>query len=244
MLDELTAGWSEERRQAHVAQSRAENAKALAEVEAEYAGKSDEEIVAGWEEQSRTAAELEPEIPRPAAFGDGPELKSLSEMTAAEKAEVERWSSERKYALPKGVPPLPTPRTIRGCTELTGSDEPRPGRAVNFSPRAWCWGLDLRPTPRWMVALPWTDLSSIEIEGAESAESRVTVPRAALFGVFSLGLKKSRKRSYLILGSATGTCIFEVAGVTPIELRAHLTPVTDWFNQYRERIQALAAVRS
>ncbi len=242
-LYQLTTGWSEERRQAHFAQSREVNAKARAEVEAEDAGKSDEEIVAGWEEKNRIAAELEPEIPLPAVLTLAGQ-KPYAEMSATERAEVERYSNEKKYAMPKGVPPLPTPRIVHGCTELTGDEAPLPGIALGFDQQAWWWGSDSRPEPQWLNAFPWTGLSSIEIEGPKTVESRVTAPRAALFGLFSLGLKKTRKRSYLNLKTTIGTRIFEVAEMTPWELRGYLTPVTDWFSQHQDRLQALLAVRS
>lgn len=238
MIDEMTAHWEPERREQFLADQRGAAEIAHAQVSAEMAGKSQEQLLAESEEEQRIRDALSPDIPLPAAAANG---KSYADMNPQERAEVERWRQERRFALPKTVPPLQHTVILHRCSELGGSDGPIDRLALAFNATGFWWGMDAAE-PEWLSAVPWQEMRGIEIDGPETIESRITLPRAAAFGLFSLGMKKSKKRAYLTLSTAATTRVFQIDDLNAFELKAQLAPVCDWWARYSSDIQALAAV--
>lgn len=234
-LEQLTAGWPKQRREEFWARELETNQRARQQVEIEINSKGTEAFLA--EEEVR--AQLQPDIPVPAAAQSG---RDFTQMTEAEKEEIRQWSAQRRFALPVGVAPMMQTRIVHRCTELTSEDgQPLPGVALAFDHQAWWWGADDHLDPRWLNAFPWTTLQRIEIGGPETVESQVTLPRALMLGLFSLAMKRKDPVAYLTLQTNIGTRIFRVDDLQPIDLQAHLAPVTDWLDQHREQLQALAS---
>lgn len=76
---------------------------------------------------------------------------------------------------------------------------------------------------RTVLVFPWDEVTSIEVEGPEGVEKRVTATRLLTLGVFAFAAKKKSKLSYVVVGTAEGEAIFEVAKHTPMEMRAKLS---------------------
>lgn len=77
-------------------------------------------------------------------------------------------------------------------------------------------------------------IHSLTVQGPESLQSRVTVPRLAAGGLLAFGFKKEHKRAYLVFGTHTGgDVIFEVPGKSRWELEAEVSPLLKWLEGKR-----------
>jgi uncharacterized Zn finger protein (UPF0148 family) len=228
VLDRRTALWSTEAREKHFADTR----EMRREAEAAFAAMSEEEI-ATLDDKLHRGESLNPTVDSMPTYPEHLLGKPWEETTEAEKVEKNRIFEERMYALPASVPPLRESRLIRGCTELTGDEEgPSRGIALGFDAKGWWLFTDQSDHH------PWRTVVQIAVDGPETVERRTTVPRALALGLFSLGFKKAKKRSYLSIQTESGTRLFEVPGLTPWELRGHLMPILDWLGQYGPQIAA------
>jgi uncharacterized Zn finger protein (UPF0148 family) len=231
VLDHRMAGRSQAEKDAVAAKMKAD----LEEAARDVAAMSDEEKAQLLAEADADHRQLEEEG----------RLRTNEEILATPPEQLQQESIQRRFALPKDVPPLNKEqvRIVRGLTELTSSDgEPLKGVALAFYSNAWYWGAEKGGEVEWLNEFPWHLMSAINVSGPEAVEGRVTLPRAALFGLFSLGMKKETKRSYLELVADTGTRIFEVKGRNPQELRAELMPVITWVEHYHLSIKAFSEI--
>lgn len=71
-------------------------------------------------------------------------------------------------------------------------------------------------------AVPWSKVHDLSVD-AESATSRMTVPRVWLFGVFAILFRKTERHVLLRLADERGAWVFEVDGITIGDLRAGIT---------------------
>jgi hypothetical protein len=82
-----------------------------------------------------------------------------------------------------------------------------------------------------IAVLDYARISQISVEGPDTVESRVTLPRLAVGGVLAPAFKKRQARSYLIATTHDSTeVILEVRGRDPWSLRAELSPLLNWIN--------------
>jgi hypothetical protein len=171
-------------------------------------------------------------------------LPSQDEILETPPEQLRQESASRRFQLPQDVPPLREEqcRVVAGLVELTSHDgQPLPGCAVGFYAKGWYWGIDRGGEIEWLNEFPWHLMTAIKVNEGET-NKRLTAPRAVALGLFSLGLKKARKTSYLELVADGGTRIFEVQGKNAHELRAELTPVISWLDHYHLSIKAFSEV--
>jgi len=244
----IRLGWSSEKLDFELAEERGRNSRAYAQIDAEEAGKSDQQIWAEMDATQKLREEVEVEIPWPAAMQKladarkaGIEL-TTDQLSAAEQEEVRQYRIDKRFALPLGVAPLINGVTLR-CSLI--SNEVHPGCAVGFDQMGQWFGTYRDPEPDWISANPWSEISAITIDGPETIESRVTVPRAVGLGLLSLAAKKKIVRSFITVERyQEEALLYEVTGLTPVELRAQLAPRLAWFEQHRPRLQALHQLNS
>lgn len=228
------------------------HARGRAQVEADFAGKSDEQIMAEGEEETRRterrerAAEqlmVKPAIYASVVSGE----RTIDSMTPGEHEEIHQWGEAMKSALPPEVSPFTQgPIILRNLTSLNGDKEgPIPGAALAFDHVGYYTGADGHPEPRFFNRFPWQNLHGIEVSDQRQVQERITAPRAAAFGLFSLGMKKRQVSSFLSLTVGFGAPeryeIYEVPGVEPIQLQAQVSPAAFWLSQNYTAIQAFAA---
>jgi hypothetical protein len=79
-----------------------------------------------------------------------------------------------------------------------------------------------------VAELEWAKLQSLQVEGPDIPESRVTIPRVAAGGLFAWAFKKEKRRAFLCCGGAFGEVVFEIPGLAGLELRAGISPVSRW----------------
>lgn len=77
-------------------------------------------------------------------------------------------------------------------------------------------------TLRTHIDFPWSDIRSVEIEGPDEVQKRVTATRLIGLGVFAFAAKKKQKHAYVTVTSDDGEAIFETDKHTPKDLRAKL----------------------
>lgn len=71
--------------------------------------------------------------------------------------------------------------------------------------------------------VPWSEISSVSVEGPDEVQKRVTVTRLLTTGIFAFALKKKSKTAYLTVTTSDGEAIFETDKMTPQELRAKVS---------------------
>lgn len=232
MIDHRMSDSTQEERDAMAARMKAD----MEQAEREFQAMSPEE-------KAELEAEVNADIAREQR--EGRQSKSTEEILATPPEQLRQESANRRFELPRDVPPLQEHqcRQVAGLTELTSHDgQPLQGCAVGFFPKGWYWGIDRGAAGvEWLNEFPWHLMTEIVVNEGE-ANKRITAPRAAAFGLFSLGLKKTRKTSYLELVADTGTRIFEVQGKNAHELRAELIPVISWVDHYHLSIKAFSEV--
>lgn len=75
------------------------------------------------------------------------------------------------------------------------------------------------------VRLPWGDVVSLDVDGPDTAQKKVTIGRVVAVGVLALAIKKKVKTAYVSVETATGTAVFQVNGFFAPEIRAKLSPI-------------------
>ena len=238
-------GWSQHQLEAKLAEHRAEQrelqARAQAQVQAEWAAKSPEQAAAEFEAEAKLREEVEPEIEAPPVMerlyqSEG--LLRFEDINEIEQAEVRQYRDAKNWALPRGVPPL-SGSYVFPCSVISdgaGGEK----KCIGFMPQGQMLGMAFGADITWLTGNPWPAISAINIEGPQEAERRVTAPRAAAFGIFSLAMKKERRRAFLLVERHDQEALLcRIEGITPLELRAKLAPMLAWFEQYRARLNAL-----
>lgn len=229
-------GWDASELEEVLAEARTNHAAERAEQLAEVAGRSDQEIKAGWAAAEAGRAALEPDLQRPEFLG----TKTDAEMSEAEREEVRQYAIARRFALPQGVPEFSTPIPSLACSLATEPGKVVPGYLLGFSTRAVLLGAGDPSNPVWTRDYPYNHVSEISIAGPEEPDRRVTKPRALAFGLFSLAAKKEYKSSYLLVANhADPALLVQIEGVSPVELQGHLAPLLGWYQQHQERLLAL-----
>jgi hypothetical protein len=72
---------------------------------------------------------------------------------------------------------------------------------------------------------PWDGIRDIAIDGPDTIQARVTVPRVALLGLLAFAVKKNDTRTYVSIEDVEGyVVLFEVSGKTVPEVRAVVAP--------------------
>jgi hypothetical protein len=129
-------------------------------------------------------------------------------------------------------PPRPIDLTFRVC-HLGGHPGLRPGEK-----RLWLWPgasaaivfADPR-CEREVAVLEYGKVRAMRVEGPDTVQSRVTIPRVAVGGLFAFAKKKQDKEAYLVFEPHVGgEVIFHVSGYTPWELRGALSPLLHWLD--------------
>jgi hypothetical protein len=161
------------------------------------------------------------------------EERERSDVEAQQRLDRE-WAGE----LPPGVPPL-QPTITLPCQHLHPDGLFRKMQ-LQFTDRGVVC-LDPRTsTPSfWM---PWKAIGSVTIEAPDSVQQRATLPRLAVGGVFALGFKKRFERSYVIVHCSHGEeDFFEITGLSTMDVRARLSPMTAWLRTYGEDVRSHVA---
>lgn len=85
---------------------------------------------------------------------------------------------------------------------------------------------------RILAMIQYGKVRAIRVEGSDTLQSRVTIPRVAAGGLLAFAKKKAIKRAYLIFEPHEGgDVIFEVHNYGPWELRAALSPLLRWYDE-------------
>jgi Mg-chelatase subunit ChlD len=74
-----------------------------------------------------------------------------------------------------------------------------------------------------LLKLSWPDITSIDVEGPEQVEKRVTATRLLTLGLFAFAAKKKQKVAYVTIATEEGELIFECMKLVPQEARAKLS---------------------
>jgi hypothetical protein len=73
--------------------------------------------------------------------------------------------------------------------------------------------------------IPWNEVASFEVDGADTIQSRITATRIVALGVFALAAKKKTGSSFLTISLVNGeSLLFEVPKISAPELRSRLQP--------------------
>lgn len=87
-------------------------------------------------------------------------------------------------------------------------------------------GLSIQGTvsSKKVVALPWSEITEIAVDGNDTIEARVTATRLVTLGIFALAApkKKGNKAAYVTCRAQSGDLVFEVPGAEPHKLSARL----------------------
>jgi Short C-terminal domain len=87
-------------------------------------------------------------------------------------------------------------------------------------------GLSIQGTvsSKKVVALPWSEITEIAVDGNDTIEARVTATRFVTLGIFALAApkKKGNKAAYVTCRAQSGDLVFEVPGAEPHKLSARL----------------------
>lgn len=70
----------------------------------------------------------------------------------------------------------------------------------------------------------WSDVTEIDVDGADALQSRVTVTRLFLVGLFAFALKKRTGEVYAYIQTRSGFHLIRVPNKTAPELRAFFAP--------------------
>ena len=93
-------------------------------------------------------------------------------------------------------------------------------------------GVALMGKKSLLAEVPWRYVRDLAADDRESVERRITAPRLLLLGAFALIAKKERTLSYLVVRDQDGEWIFEVPGISAIELRSGLVPLHRYVPMY------------
>lgn len=75
---------------------------------------------------------------------------------------------------------------------------------------------------RNFLEVPWSAVTSIDVEGPEQVQTRVTATRLLATGLFAFAFKKEKRLAYVTVTTTDHEVIFETDKFTPQELRAQL----------------------
>jgi hypothetical protein len=92
---------------------------------------------------------------------------------------------------------------------------------------------------RDIFVIPWDQVTSIEVEGPDSASSRVTATRLATLGVFALAAKKKSASAAIVVEVSSGeTAIFHSDKVAAGVVQTKLLPITARLSRAATPVQA------
>jgi hypothetical protein len=77
---------------------------------------------------------------------------------------------------------------------------------------------------RELLAIPWSEVTEVLVEGPEEAQRRLTATRALTIGIFALGAKKKTGECFLAFRTEQYMAQFKVEKKGAAELRAKLAP--------------------
>ncbi len=142
------------------------------------------------------------------------------------QAWASRWSRERG-GLERQAAELAESALAR-CSYLGGlSTHPVAaetfGCSCHISEAGELWWADRAGRP--VVAVHWTDIVGLRTGATDRGAERVTATRTAAFGLFALGMKKTRQEGMLGVKTSSGEAIFIVHGLSPLALEARLAPL-------------------
>jgi hypothetical protein len=135
------------------------------------------------------------------------------------------------------------------------------GRSYLIQDTAYLGGYDAHPKPhgengllfgedgvvyerfRKLFVIPWSEVVDVEAQGPDGAQRRITVTRAAAFGVLGATMPKSKKVATIVVQLRSGEqAIFRTSEKLAPEINAKLAPlVSQMHRAEREVIAARAA---
>ena len=92
--------------------------------------------------------------------------------------------------------------------------------------------------------IPWLRIDRIEIDGADALQSRVTVTRLALVGLFAFALKKKTGEVFAYVESGSRQLLFKLRKKTAPEARAIFAPYQGQMTAGKTAREQAAAARS
>jgi hypothetical protein len=90
-----------------------------------------------------------------------------------------------------------------------------------------------------LFAIPWEQVTGIEVEGPEQASKRITATRLLTIGVFALAAQKKTKAAVITVTTTDGgEAVFQTHDWLALDLRAKLTPVLSHFRNQQTAEQS------
>jgi hypothetical protein len=148
---------------------------------------------------------------------------------------IDRIERRKGHALPPEVAPLTEPTQIP-CRWFANRESFAPV-TLEFNDRGvWCHD----PASRIrLLHRAWHAIAKITVEDAEDVRDRVTVLRAASFGLVSTKRMQTPHKCYIVVRCTNhAEFYFEVAKRTE-EVAHALTAVTTWFEQHERALHEL-----
>lgn len=115
--------------------------------------------------------------------------------------------------------------TKLNSAEYLGSHPSLPGHQKKVTVEFYDVGVRLAVRSGPIVDIAWSEISELDADDRDHLESRVTVSRLLLVGVFALAIPKKKTGSYLVIETADGTYVLFVPGLNSVELGAGLKPL-------------------
>lgn len=92
-----------------------------------------------------------------------------------------------------------------------------------------------------VFTIPWQDITSLEVDGPDQAQRRLTATRMVGLGVFALAAPKKNKIAMLLVSTRNGdVAVFQTEKMTALELKGKLTPVSSQINRAQGQAQVVA----
>jgi hypothetical protein len=157
------------------------------------------------------------------------------QMTERRDSALERIERRKGHALPPEVKPLDEPILVP-CRWFANRESFAPV-TLEFNDRGiWCHD----PASRIrLLHRAWHSVGKITVEDADDVKDRVTVLRAASFGLVSTKRMQTPHKCYIVIRCTNhAEFYFEVAKQTA-EISAQLEPVTSWFEHHAKQLHEL-----
>jgi hypothetical protein len=96
-----------------------------------------------------------------------------------------------------------------------------------------------------IFAIPWEQVTGMEIEGPEQASKRISGARVAMIGIFALAAKKKVKSAVITVVTKDGDeAVFQTHDWLALDLHAKLTPVLGQLHKHQPAEPTAAAAPS
>lgn len=109
--------------------------------------------------------------------------------------------------------------------EYLGSHPSVPGHRKKVTVEFYDVGVRLIMRTGPVVDVSWSEISGLDADDRDHLESRVTVSRLLLVGIFALAIPKKKIGSYLVIEAVDGTYVLFVPALSSVELGAGLKPL-------------------